>query len=326
MILRNKIFIFSTTLLLGISLSNCWNKAPEKEVDTARSGTTNIGCDETLKPIVEVEAAIFQSLFPQAKINIIYSSESQAVYNLMKDSVDAIFIGRNLDTGELNYFKRHELTPQQNHICTDAIAFVVHPSNRDTNITYEKMMQILRGEITTWAQVGGGGTSGNINIVFDQANSGTVATVLRKIGKNTLPATASGAKSNTEAIEYVAKNPNAIGIVGWSWLSDTDDHLTQDYFKKIKVVGLTRPVDSLGGKAAVFAKPFAENLAHRFYPLDRDVFVVVRERRMGLAAGFSNFVYSDNGQRVISKAGLLPANPPDRNIQIKKVPPIRVGQ
>ncbi|MFM2269158.1 MAG: hypothetical protein RL757_2599 [Bacteroidota bacterium] len=325
MTLRNKILTVGTTLLLGIGLSNCWNKTPEKEVDTARSGTTNIGCDETLKPIVEVEAAIFQSLFPQTKINIIYSSESQAIYNLMKDSVDAIFVGRNLDTSEASYFKRQELSPQQNHICTDAIAFVVHPSNRDTNITYEKMMKILRGEITTWSQVGGG-AAGNINIVFDQANSGTVATVLRKIGKNTLPATASGAKSNTEAIEYVAQNPNAIGIVGWSWLSDTDDHLTQDYFKKIKVVGLTRPVDSLGGKAAVFAKPFAENLAHRFYPFDRDVFVIVRERRMGLAAGFSNFVYSDNGQRVISKAGLLPANAPSREIQIKKVPPIRVTQ
>jgi phosphate transport system substrate-binding protein len=83
-------------------------------------------------------------------------------------------------------------------------------------------------------------------------------------------------------------------------------------------------VDSLAGKPAQFAKPFAENLAHRHYPFDRDVFVVVRERRMGLAAGFSNFVFNEKGQRVLSKAGLLPANDYGREIQIKKIAPIQV--
>lgn len=301
------------------------SNSSDSVIDTPTTGAVNVGCDETLKPIAEAELAVFSHTYPQAHITMKYKSEVQTLLDLQRDSVDAILLGRQLDSNELNYFRSRQFMPQSNLICRDAIAFVVHPSNRDTNITYEKILQILRGSISNWAQVGGG-TSGNIQLVFDQPNSGTVSYILKKIASKSLPSNAFAAQSNTEAINYVASNPSAIGIVGWSWLSDTDDRTTKEYLKKIKVVGLSMPDKSGGTQKAVFAKPFAENIVNRFYPFYRDVYVIVRERRAGLASGFSAFMYNEIGQRILSKAGLLPRYEPEHNIEIKKIPKIKFEQ
>lgn len=294
-------------------------------IDTPTAGAISVGCDETLKPIAEAQLAVFSHTYPQTHITMKYKSETQTLLDLQRDSVDAILLGRQLDSNELNYFRTRQLMPQSNLICRDAIAFVVHPTNRDTNITYEKILQILRGSLTTWAQVGGG-TSGNIQLVFDQANSGTVSYILKKIQSKILPSNAFAAQSNTEAINYVANNPTAIGIVGWSWLSDTDDRTTKEYLKKIKIVGLSMPDKSGGKDKPVFAKPFAENIMNRFYPFYRDVYMIVRERRAGLASGFSAFMFSEVGQRILSKAGLPPRYEPAHNIEIKKIPKIKFEQ
>ena len=63
-------------------------------------------------------------------------------------------------------------------------------------------------------------------------------------------------------------------------------------------------------------KPFQAYMALGDYPLMRDVYVILTDPRSGLASGFSTFLASDRGQRIILRAGLMPAT---QNVRIVNV-------
>ncbi|MDB8923355.1 phosphate ABC transporter substrate-binding protein, partial [Parabacteroides merdae] len=64
-------------------------------------------------------------------------------------------------------------------------------------------------------------------------------------------------------------------------------------------------------------KPYQAYIALGDYPMTRPVYLILSEPRMGLASGFTSFVASDRGQRIILKSGLLPVTQPLRIVNIK---------
>ena len=65
-------------------------------------------------------------------------------------------------------------------------------------------------------------------------------------------------------------------------------------------------------------KPYQAYMVDKVYPLTRDIYIVNAEPRNGLVTGFSAFVASDKGQRIILKSGVLPAIAPTRVVNIRK--------
>ena len=64
-------------------------------------------------------------------------------------------------------------------------------------------------------------------------------------------------------------------------------------------------------------KPFPYQFALQQYPLQRDVYIIISDARGGLASGFVSFAAGEKGQRIVYKAGLLPATQVTRLVQIK---------
>ncbi len=62
-------------------------------------------------------------------------------------------------------------------------------------------------------------------------------------------------------------------------------------------------------------KPYPYQLVLGKYPLTRDIYVIISDVKGGLTSGFITFIAGDQGQRIITKAGLLPATRPMRLIQ-----------
>jgi phosphate transport system substrate-binding protein len=282
---------------IGCATSNDNSSA----IDTPTSGEISISVDETLQPIAEAQVDIFQHQYPNAKVNIRYRSEADCVSDLFKDSSKLIFLGRTLTADEMKAFKNNTFNPPQIKIATDAIALVVHPKNRDTAFTYPQMLKILRGENPQYS------------IVFDNQQSGTVNYVLNMTEQKAMPKNAYAVKGNLEAVNYVAAHENSIGVIGWSWISDVDDPKTRDYLSRIRLVALS----SKDGNDPEFNKPNQLNLAQKKYPLSREVYIIERERRNGLAAGFTSFIISEIGQTIVLKSGLLPVYQQDRWIEMK---------
>ncbi len=298
-----KVILFSFIISL-FSIGCASTNENSETIDTPTSGEINIGVDETLQPIADAQVDVFQHQYPNAKINIRYRSEAECVKDLYNDSCKLIFLGRQLTPEEMLAFKNRTFVPPQTKIATDAIALIIDPKSKDTAFTYTQMLQILRGQNPQYS------------LVFDSQNSGTVGYIQNLTGDKTFPKNAYAEKSNLDAVNYVATHNNVVGIIGWSWISDSDDPKTKEYLSKVRLLSLA-PKD---GKAGEFYKPYQLNLAQGKYPLSREVYIVQRERRNGLSAGFNAFVGSEIGQTIMLKAGLLPANQQERWIEMKKKP------
>jgi phosphate transport system substrate-binding protein len=67
-----------------------------------------------------------------------------------------------------------------------------------------------------------------------------------------------------------------------------------------------------------YYKPYQAYMVDKIYPLTREIYLINTEPRNGLATGFSAFVASDKGQRIILKSGILPAVAPTRVVNIRK--------
>ena len=315
-----KRYLFALSVIACFSMA-CQNNTSKTEeaLDTPTAGKTTVSVDETVRPIAEAEAEIFQHQYPKAMVTLRHRSENECVQDLYSDSSQAIMIGRGLTEKEMAAFKSITFTPPHIKIATDAVALVVNPKNRDTTFTMDEITGILRGSITKWAQLGGG-TSGDVTVVFDNANSGTVSYLLAKTGATVMPKNAFSAKSNLEVVNYVSTHENAVGVIGWSWISDSDDPTTHQYLQKTRLASIAK------GSEKEFHKPYQLNLANGKYPLSREVFMIQRERRSGLAAGFVSFIHGEIGQLIMLKAGLYPANQDERLIEIKEKPLGKVGK
>jgi phosphate transport system substrate-binding protein len=303
-----KLLILSTAILLWISCEQ--QDKSGKVLDTITTGTISIAVEEGYKPVIASCINVFDSIYRTAKINPIYVSEGEAVNALIQDSVQVIIIGRQLTVKELEYFQSRGFTPPTTPIAFDALAFVLHPDNRDTVLTVQQVRDILTGKASNWKQINPKSGSGAIQLVFDNPASGTLRYVRDSvIAGEELSKQASALKTNEDVIDYVGKNKNAIGIISANWISDTDDGGVQKFMRQIRIADIAKETGKEG------YGPYQAYLATGDYPFKRTIYIInAQARRNGLGAGFASYLAKD-GQRIMLKDGLLPANAVTRLIK-----------
>lgn len=268
--------------------------------------------DETLRPLLEAEEKAFEGLYQQADIRLLYVSESEAAELLLRDSVRLAVLCRNLRSGEEEWIRRMKVYPTATKIASDAIALIVHPENPDTLMSYEQLQAILQGKLTQWQEPDSTGNmvGGDIQLVFDHERSSTLRYLRDSVGWTDFPPNFYALEENSKVLEYVAQSRQAIGAVGLSWISDSDDPAVQFSRKKVKVVAMPGP------QQQEFFQPYQAHLAEGVYPFSRGVYVLSREARAGLGSGFTAFIANEKGQRIILKSGLLPATMPTRLVHL----------
>lgn len=302
-------------LALFVSLG-CSNKEKTPE-DGATFGKIRILADETVFPLVIAEEDMFEHTYSRASVDIKYLPGIQAMNEFLKDTARTVISARPLSPEETAYLKKINSTPITTQIATDAVAFMVHLNNPDTALTCESILKVLKGDVTSWDQLSPNNKSGKITLVFDNQNSSTVQFVMDMIKLKKLPVNAYALKDNPSVVAYVAQHPGALGIIGYSWISDYDDPLG----KKLRSEAKLMAVSVCEGKnAAKPYKPYAANMIDKLYPFRRDIFIITREGRSGLGTGFASFIASDIGQRIIQKAGIPPYYKLEYNIEMTSKP------
>lgn len=308
------IFPFALWLLVLQACDQPVNKQTGKPLDTITTGTLRVMADEGYKPIVETSIDVFDSVYRQAKIEPFYTSEAEAVQALIRDSVQVIIITRELSKEELTYFEARGFKPIMTPIAHDAVAFVVNPANRDTVFTTAQLRDILSGKTTKWSQINPKSNMGDIRLVFDNPLSGTVRYCKDSIaGGAALPSNASALKTNEEVINYVSKQKNTIGIISANWISDTDDKGVQRFLNAVQLVDVAKEAGAEG------YGPYQAYLAKGWYPFKRTVYIInAQARRNGLGQGLASFLAGSDGQRIVMKDGLLPAQVQPRIVKVTK--------
>ncbi len=291
-------FVFLTALILLVSCNS--SNSTKNESETILKGSTSLLVDETLKPIMEDQIQVFESLY-EAKIVLEAKSEAEVLQSLVKDSSRIAVLTRTLTTEEVKIFESKKIKPRITKIATDAIAFIVNRNTKDTLIALEDVIHFMQGQSNPRIK----------GLVFDNPNSSTVRFMNELAEIKSMPEKGVFSfKTNEEVIKYVSENNGMIGVVGMNWLSQPTASY-QSYLKNIQVLSVK---DS---NSNIFVAPSQNNIAERVYPLTRDLFIINCQGFSGLGMGFASFVAGEKGQRIILKSGLLPVRMPGRNIIIK---------
>jgi phosphate transport system substrate-binding protein len=312
-----KCILFKISLmLLVVSLFACKQKPTGKQyTDTPTSGEAAIGVDETFQPIIESVLPVYHSMYKSAKIDAKYIPEVDAFNLLFKDSLRLIVVSRHLSQKELDYFHSKNFFPIETIIAVDGIAVLVNPSNPDTLLSIQQIRKILLGEITSWKQIDKSSKLGDIKVVFDNPNSSTVRVMVDSVTKTgKLRGDLGAMKYNRDVVDFVSQTPNAIGMIGVSWVSDRNDPSCLTFLKKVRVASLSAQETATAENSF---KPYQAYLAMGQYPLTRLIYAITNDPRRGLLTGFAAFMAGDKGQRIIQKTGILPATQPVRLIHVR---------
>lgn len=288
-----------TALILSIAalLIGC-KKEDKPTTETFISGSTDIMVEESVAPLAEDMINVFSSQYDSARFNISINNEASLMNAIFNDSVRLAIIPRDLTQKEkevLSSRVQSIVTP----IAKEAIVFIANLSNNDTLVHYDKFISSINSN------------DNETVYVFDNINSSLV----RKI-KSDAKITKTGANvyflpTTKEVIEYIAKHPKAIGIVGSNWLAQPDENIAA---LKKNIKGLYVYNDSL----QQYYRATQSTIADKTYPLTRTINIIDVKGNAGLGKGLASFAAGDRGQRLVLKSGLLPIIMPTREININQ--------
>jgi phosphate transport system substrate-binding protein len=273
----------------------------ESDKETILKGSIDITVDETVKPIVDDQVAVFEGTYYDAKITVKPKSEAEVINDLLNQKTEVVVTTRNLTKEELQRFEKSKIKPRITPFATDAIALISNKSNNDTLIALKTVLDLMQGK-----------PDGKIKgLVFDNPNSSTVRFMKELAKVKEIPTSdVFSFKTNEEVIKFVSENDGMIGIVGVNWLSQPSPNMIET-IKKINILSVK------GLKGDKYYDPSQTDIALKEYPLARDLFIINCQGYSGLGMGFASFIAGDIGQRIVLKSGLMPVKTPTRKLKIR---------
>lgn len=279
----------------------CNQKSKNESKETILKGSLDITVDETVKPIIDDQVAVFEGTYYDAKITVKPKSEVELINDLLNQKTKVAVTARNLSAEELKRFEKSKISPRVTPFAIDAIALISNKSNNDTLIALKSVLDFMQGKKDT----------GIKGLVFDNPNSSTVRYMKDLAKVKDVPANGVFSfKTNDEVIKFVSENEGMIGVVGVNWLSQPSPNMV-DFIKKINILGVK------GFKDNLYHYPTQTELAEVKYPLARDLFIINCQGYTGLGMGFSSFIAGEIGQRIILKSSLMPVKTPGRKLQVR---------
>ena len=291
-------------VLLILAFAGC----PAERKETTTKGHVIVAVAESVSPMIQQEKTQFEDLYPEAKVDLLTMTDREAVTRMFNDTIKVVVLSRQLNQEESQVAKKYNISFQELKIAIDGIAIIVNDKNPVSQLRTTQLDSIFSGTANNWKSVGG--KTASIELCLPDPNSGPFEVAGMKIlnGKK-FASPASVAVSSKAMLDFVADHPNAVGIIGLNWLVEKKEN--------VKVLELSDPnaPDSLNIKGQYFGTHQA-HVYRGFYPLTTNVYIYSRSDMYSVGAGFSSFIASGPGQKIVLNNGLVPATMPVRLVQL----------
>ncbi len=294
---------------LAAIISGCKSYRDQKLelADTPDRGRIYVSADESFKPIIDEHVQVYEANHPGTEIIVDYKPEAECLKDMIVDSVRVIIATRGFSAAEKQFIvDSFRLSPRKMVVARDAVAVIVSPESEDSLFTMDEIRQVLTGKFKK-----------DLIPVFDgvQAPS-TVRYIVDSVLKTEeITPKAVAARTSVGVIDHVAKNPNAIGFIGVSWIGNKEDEQQLSFLTKVKMAR----IESKPGEEMYYL-PMQANIYYRQYPMIRDLVYILKENYNGLGKGFVDFMSGERGQLIFKRAYLMPAQ---KDFRIR---PIRVRE
>jgi phosphate transport system substrate-binding protein len=239
----------------------------------SRAGITVAG-STSVEPFAELLAEEFMMLHPESHIYVQGGGSTAGIEAVITQAANIGMSSRNL-IGEEK--KLHTVT-----IAKDAIAVIIHPTNRIQDLSLDQIRDTFSGKIRNWRELGG--PSHPIDVVTREEGSGTRESFQKFVmGKEDISLGALVQDSNGAVRQVIVGNVHAIGFISLG--------LVNEQVKAVKISGV---------------EPSLENVNHGKYTLVRPFLFVFNGEPTGEAKPFLEFVLSPAAQELLLKEGLVP--------------------
>ncbi len=267
-----KTFFFTAALLLGLT--------------TALSAQKIKGSD-TMLPLSQKEAESFMKSNPSQTVTVTGGGSGVGISALLEGTTDLAQASRKIKFDEKQKLQEGGKTVREVIAAYDALAIVIHPSNKVKNLTREQLEGIFTGKITNWKDLGGD----DMKIVpySRETSSGTYEFFKESVLKNknylngimSMPATGA-------IIQSVSQTKGAIGYVGLAYLG-----------KDVAAVHVSYD----GGKT--FVEPSVANAKNKSYPIVRPLFYYYVTTSEAKVKPYLDFILSPAGQKIVTEVGFI---------------------
>ena len=322
--LMKKAFNFSVVLAVLLALAACSGSdssysskgtasgadvpADKQVQEDILVGELKVLADETIYPLLKEQQTVFEASYPNAKLAFSLKPEVLAVRSLLADEAGVAILSRELNEEEHAYFAKRSITPRVFPIWTDGIVLLGNTNSVDSSVNKAYLAKALRGEAL-----------GGKKLLFENVNSSNLRALKNFAGLEQVASANVEVLGKQEALlEAVAQDANKIAVMGYNVYLDLISSFPDKNNIRILSVQNTEG-DEVDNK---FYKPSQSSIAAGQYPLRRTFYVLNYQPNLGLGLGFSAFLTGDRGQRIVLKAGLVPAEMPGRDIIIRDEVPL----
>ena len=240
---------------------------------------------DTCLPLSQTEAENFINKNKSAKITVTGGGSGVGISALMEGTTDIAMSSRKMKFDEKVKLQEAKKSTKEVVIAYDALAVVVHPSNKVSNLTREQLEGIFTGKIKNWKEVGGADMK--IVAYSRETSSGTYEFFKESVLKNknymngilSMPATGA-------IIQSVSQTKGAIGYVGLAYIN-----------KEVK------PIHVSYDAGKTFTEPSFENAKNKAYPIVRPLFYYYDVKNEGKVKPFIDYILSAEGQATVKQVG-----------------------
>ncbi len=280
-----------------------------KEQASLTEGRLTIAIDKSYRPLLEETISVFERLHEKADIRPTYAEEEEVTRMFLSDSCTLAVVSRMLTDQELQQLVKQGEAVRQVWYASDGLAFVVHKQAEDTILTLEALERFLAGTSSEPATTP---STDQPRVIVGGSRSSIVRYLEEQILRGQPFAQQVFAVDDIETLlQYVEQSRQTMGVLSSSWISNRGDSLSESILRRVRVISL---VDS----AENVCQPIRPHLLTGCYPLQRKIYLLVRERGVGIGMGFASFLMSQEGQLIVHRFGLLAAKQPVRIIEVKR--------
>jgi phosphate transport system substrate-binding protein len=234
----------------------------------------------TVFPIAQSAADEYMDQHENVDIQVTGTGSSNGISAVSSGSAGIGMASREL--------KSTEPALEKHVVAKDGIAIIVHKTNTVTQLTTEQVKGIYNGTYTNWNQLDG--NDAEIVVVGRDSASGTREFFYEHVmGKEEFVSTMLEKNSNGAVHSTVSTTPGAIGYVGLGYVDD-----------EISALSIYNEDE------ASYIEPTVQNVLDKKYPIYRDLNMFTDGPATGLAKEFIDFIQSDEGQEIVTKAGFVP--------------------
>lgn len=231
----------------------------------------------SMEKLANAVAEAFMEKYPSVTVTAEFTGSSAGIESLQAGSVDIGNSSRSLKDEE------KAAGCVENIVAIDGIAVVLDPTNTVTDLTQDQLVQIYKGEVTNWKDLGG--TDEPIVVVGREAGSGTRGAFEELLGVEDACQYANELDSTGAVIAKVASTPGAIGYASLDAVDDT--------IIAAKLNGVEPTEENIKAGSYILSRPFVMATMGE-----------VSSQSEAVQALF-DYLKSDEGKELVKSVGLI---------------------